>query len=310
MLTRLRIPELIVVATAMQALGVGCSAPPPSTTARGTAAQERHFALHVWPLLEAKCHACHGADRDEIEGELDLTSLAGLLQGGESGLPAVVPGKPDESPLIDAIRRNELAMPPKQEDQLSADQIAVLEQWVRGGALWPTAEKQLAIRQADWKATSNEAGTLVKTSGGLSDDWTHRRYQRENLWAYQPVVMPALDAQGEHPIDSFIDSRLAQQGLRAAPRADPLTLIRRVTLDVTGLPPTVAEIQAFRAAWKIDSDQAWSELVDRLLASPHYGEQAARHWLDVVRYADSSGFANDWERPNAWRYRDYVIRAF
>ncbi|MGI9427371.1 MAG: DUF1549 and DUF1553 domain-containing protein, partial [Bythopirellula sp.] len=89
-----------------------------------------------------------------------------------------------------------------------------------------------------------------------------------------------------------------------------LTLIRRVTLDVTGLPPTVAEIRAFRAAWKIDSEQAWSELVDRLLASPHYGEQAARHWLDVVRYADSSGFANDWERPNAWRYRDYVIRAF
>ena len=147
---------------------------------------------------------------------------------------------------------------------------------------------------------------MVKTSGGLSEDWTNRKYAPKNLWAYQPVKQPKLPIPTANPIDAFIGEQLPK-GLNPAPLADRLTLIRRVTFDLTGLPPTPKEIDNFI---KDQKPGAYGRLLNRLLDSTHYGEQWGRHWLDVVRYADSGGFANDFERPNAWRYRDYVIRAF
>lgn len=269
-----------------------------------------HFTLEVLPLLEAKCIACHGGDPAEIKGGLDLTSFAGILRGGESEQPIIVPGEPDKGLLIEAIRRTGLEMPPKLNDRLTKTQVAVFEEWISAGAPWPSEEEQFALRQASWQNQQNEKGVIVRTSGGLSDDWTFRRYEPENLWAYQPVDAPDLAASDENPIDILINRQLALLEVSAAPSADAQTLIRRATFDVLGLPPTPSEVRSFVDQWRVDSEQAWSQLVDRLLTSPHYGEQAARHWLDVVRYADSSGFANDWERPNAWRYRDYVIRSF
>lgn len=277
---------------------------------RRIALAEQRFALEVWPLLESKCVACHGADSDGLEGELDMTSLAGLLRGGESGEPALVPGEPKESLLVRAIHREELAMPPKEQDRLSAAEIATIEAWIAEGAVWPDDQQQLAIRRATWQLPANDEGIVVKTSGGLSEEWTYRRYQPEEIWAYLPLPEIEFEAGGRNPIDAIIERRLELIGLESAPEADPRTLIRRVTFDVLGLPPQPAEVDEFLLAWQQDSDKAWRALVDRLLASPHYGEQMARHWLDVVRYADSGGFANDWPRPNAWRYRDYVIRSF
>ncbi|MCH5376667.1 MAG: DUF1549 and DUF1553 domain-containing protein, partial [Planctomycetes bacterium] len=158
-------------------------------------------------------------------------------------------------------------------------------------------------------------GMAVRTSGGLSEEWNRRTYAPENLWAYRPLVKPPvpsphLEAAGDvHPVDAFIDHRLSELGLSAAPRADRRVLIRRATFDLIGMPPTSQEIAEF--VNDPESDQrAFTTVIERLLASPHYGEQWGRHWMDVVRYADSSGFANDYERGNAWRYRDYVIRAF
>ena len=196
-------------------------------------------------------------------------------------------------------------MPPKENDKLSAKEVGYIKDWIAGGAPWPNA-KQLAelLKQKDPWAI--EGGVLVKTSGGLSEDWTNRKYAKKNLWAYQPVKRSKLPMKTANPIDAFIYAQLPK-GLKPAPLVDRLTLIRRVTFDLTGLPPTPGEIDDFLADTKPD---AYERLINRLLASTHYGEQWGRHWLDVVRYADSGGFANDFERPNAWRYRDYVIRAF
>ncbi len=280
---------------------------------------EEHFTLKVLPILEARCFACHGGKPGEIQGQFDLTSRQGILRGGESESPAVLPGRSQESLLLEAIRWEGLQMPPKKNDRLSKTQIAAIEQWIATGAVWPDQATQQRIRQSAWSSPANQDGLLVTTSGGLSEQWPYRRYKPENLWAYQPLKKPRLPGgqatqlgayrQAPHPIDRFIDRHLQAAGLSPAPRADPRTLIRRASFDLLGLPPSPEEIRSFLRAWKQDPQQAWLELVERLLASPQYGEQWARHWLDVVRYADSAGFANDYERPNAWRYRDYVIRS-
>ena len=125
--------------------------------------------------------------------------------------------------------------------------------------------------------TENEQGVIVKTSGGLSDEWTYRRYQHEDMWAYQPIRKPDIGSQDRNPVDVLLDQRLASVELAPALAADPRMLIRRLTFDLLGLPPKSEEVQAFLAAWSVNAEQAWSALVDRLLASPHYGEQAARH---------------------------------
>ena len=268
------------------------------------------FARKVLPLFKAKCLACHGEDpKKKLKGDFDMRSRASLLKGGESEDPSIVPSKPLQSPLYLAVTRKHEddwePMPPKENDKLSAEQVAYIKDWIAGGAPWPDAKRITALlKQEDpWVV---EGGVQVQTSGGLSEDWTNRKYDPKDLWAYQPVKRPTTSMDSTNPIDVFINARIPN-GLKSAPEADRLTLIRRATFDLTGLPPTPEEVESFEKDIKPD---AYKRLIERLLKSQHYGEQLGRHWLDVVRYADSGGFANDFERPNAWRYRDYVIRAF
>lgn len=278
----------------------------------GDPKMEKLFAVDVLPLLRSKCFACHGDKPDKIKGELNMLTHAGLLKGGEDHGAAIVPGSAAKSPLYVAVtwHDEDLEMPPKENDRLTPHQIALVKKWIDGGAPWPSAKRIAALKKKSWAEPDADGGVIVKTSGGLGDDWTYRRYQPDDLWAYRPVRKPTVPrgvTESDNPIDAFVDRKLAEAKLDAAPPADRRTLIRRATLDLTGLPPTAAEIEAFVAD---RSPDAYDKLIDRLLASPRYGEQMARHWLDVVRYADSAGFSNDYARPNAWRYRDYVIRAF
>ena len=196
--------------------------------------------------------------------------------------------------------------PPKENDKLTATQLGFLESWIAQRAPWPSEERIAALLESDQEKWAQ--GIRVTTSGGLDDTWTNRGYEPENLWAYQPIAKVEPPRSG-HPVDAFIDQRLEQLNLSSADLADRRTLIRRVTFGLTGLPPTPKEIENFLTD-KEPTEKAFAKVVDRLLESPHYGERMAQHWLDVVRYADSSGFANDYVRGNTWRYRDYVIRAF
>ncbi len=267
------------------------------------------FATQVLPVLKSRCFACHGDDAKKIKGGLDLTTRATLLKGGDAGVPGIHVGKAAESPLYKAVLRTDddiSAMPPKENDKLSIPEIQAIKEWIDGGAPWPSDERLAAIAKS-----IKPAGVRMKTSGGLSPDWTNRTYDPVDLWAYQPLRKPPVPANTgkTNPVDAFVQAKLNDIDLSPAPLTNRRTLIRRVTFDVTGLPPTPAEIEAF--VNDPDSDErAYEKVVDRLLASPQYGEQMARHWLDIARYADSSGFANDYERGNAWRYRDYVVRAF
>lgn len=269
------------------------------------------FAHKILPMFKAKCLACHGEDPKKIKGDFDMRTYSGLLRGGESEEPSVVPGKPLQSPLYMAVKRDHEdqwePMPPKENDKLSTEQTDHIRNWIEGGAPWPGPESlsKLLKEKDPWSA---DGSVKVKTSGGLSEDWTNRKYKESRLWAYQPISKPNLRT-NDHPVDALIRAR-SPEGLSVALSAEALTLIRRVTFDLTGLPPKPREVQAFKMAWEKDRDGAWEDLIDQLLASPHYGEQMARHWLDVVRYADSAGFSNDYPRPHAWRYRDYVVRSF
>ncbi|RMF44048.1 MAG: DUF1553 domain-containing protein [Planctomycetota bacterium] len=303
-------PEPTAAAPAVATGGPGAGEPA-APTGSGNASEEveREFALKIYPLLKAKCFGCHGDDPDDIQGGLDVRTLQGLLHGGESEEPAIVPGDPDASSLYRAVQWLDLEMPPKENDRLTESQIESIRRWIEAGAPWPDEATMERYRQAAWSVDENEDGILVSTSGGLSGTWTYRRYRAEDLWAFMPV-RPAEVPRGQHPIDYFIRQKMHAAGVEPAPPADPVTLIRRATLDLLGLPPTPQEIADFVAAWQIDAEAAWIELIDRLLASPHYGERWAQHWLDVTRYADTGGYSNDYERSNMWRYRDYVIRAF
>ncbi|MGV3486025.1 MAG: PSD1 and planctomycete cytochrome C domain-containing protein [Planctomycetaceae bacterium] len=272
---------------------------------------EALFVRRISPLLHERCMACHGNEDDAIDGGLDLRTRDGVTTGGDSGLPAVAPGNPVNSPLYLAASRvhdDWAPMPPKEADRLSEQQLNWLKQWIEAGAPWPDTARQDEIARTNADKWSIEDGVPVETSGGQSQQWSERRYQRDALWAYQSVIKPVVAMDGGHPIDALLQLRMPA-GLTAAPPADRPTLIRRATFDLTGLPPTPEEVTAFVRDPQ-DNDAAFATVVDRLLSSPHYGERMAQHWLDVVRYADSSGFANDYERGNAWRYRDYVIRAF
>jgi mono/diheme cytochrome c family protein len=280
----------------------------------------RMFATKIGPLLAEKCLACHGGKPTDIKSAFDLRTRDSALRGGESGEPAIVPGKPEKSLLYQAVQWDGLEMPPKKNDRLTRDEIELIRQWIEAGAPWsepaspsfnrdPTASAPPA--NSKW---TNADGVLIHTSGGLSPEWTSRRYKPENIWAYQPIkrsIVPkrVIDAtRVQNPIDAFIQARLAKSEIKQlADPADARTFIRRATFDLLGLPPTAEEVKSFLAD---KSSGARQRLIDRLLADPRYGEQQARHWLDVVRYADTSGFSNDVERPNAWRYRDYVIRSF
>jgi hypothetical protein len=245
------------------------------------------FEKRVRPILAERCLACHGGEK--TKGGLKLTDRAAVLMGGDSG-PAAVTGSPDDSLIIQAIHyRDEPRMPPK--GKLSDAEIATLTRWVERGLPW-TETKAVASTTAAFQ---------------ISDE--QRRY-----WAFQPVrdVSPPAVRDGSWPredLDRFILAKLETEGLRPAPRADKRTLIRRATFDLTGLPPTPAEVAAFLGD---ESPDAFARVVDRLLSSPAYGERWARHWLDVVRYADSldsRGSGQPGDILDAWRYRDWVVGA-
>jgi mono/diheme cytochrome c family protein len=290
---------------------LACVAPLACAAPLDPADAEALFVRRVQPLFAEKCISCHGQDEAKIKGGLDLRTQAAFLIGGDSG-PSIDTANIPKSPILLAVLRQSEdfeAMPPKEADKLSSEQIGWLQSWIAAGAPWPDDAKQKSIAAANAEKWSAEDGVIMTTSGGLSPDWTNRRYKPEGMWAYQPVKKPAVPEIGPHPIDAFLAARLPA-GLPLAPPADARTFIRRATFDLLGLPPTPDEVTAFERATIENPKSAIENLINRLLASPHYGERMAQHWLDVVRYADSSGFANDYERGNAWRYRDYVVRSF
>ena len=274
---------------------------------------EELFALEVLPLFRAKCFGCHG-EGDELRGEYYMTSRDALVRGGESGDAAVVPGDAGTGSLLDAIRWDGLEMPPKKSERLTSDEIALVEEWVRGGAPWPSLEQQLAIQSAAKGRALDEGLVRWKTSGGTSQEWTDRKYVEKDLWAFANLprageLLPA-DVSHNDAIDFFVDTKIAEKALVASPPAHSVELLRRVTYDLTGLPPNAEQTAVFVEDFARDSELAYEKLVDRLLDSPRYGERWARHWLDITRYADTGGMSNDYERSNMWRYRDYVIRCF
>jgi mono/diheme cytochrome c family protein len=259
-------------------------------TEPASAALDR-FEKKVRPLLAARCWQCHGAAKSK--GGLRLDTAEAIVAGGDSG-PAVVAGKPGESRLIEAIGyAGELKMPPK--GKLSDAEIAELTAWVGAGAVWPDNGPRRPLT------------TVAQTAGGPL--FTE---EQKSFWAFRPPrdpLVPDVKASGwpTSPLDRFILAELERNGLTPAPAADKRTLIRRATFDVTGLPPTAEEVEAFI---NDRSPEAFVKVVDRLLASPQYGERWARHWLDLARYADSNGMDENMAYAHAFRYRDYVVRAF
>jgi cytochrome c553 len=269
---------------------VACLAATPLRAADGKSdlAQVEFFEKQVRPLLAENCFSCHGPEKQRAGLRLD--SRDGLLTGGESG-PAVVPGRPDDSRLVRAVQhRGDLRMPPK--SKLTDAQIDALSAWIKMGAPWP--ENASAVRPAP--------------AGGFTITDKDRAF-----WSFRPVRHPALPAVKDgawprSPIDRFVLARLEASGLRPAAPADKRTLIRRASFDLTGLPPTPEEIDAFL---KDDSPDAFATVVDRLLASPRYGERWARHWLDVARYGEDQAHTFQARKyPDGFRYRDWVVRAF
>jgi hypothetical protein len=245
-----------------------------------TPEENRFFETRIRPVLADHCYPCHGPDKHK--GGLRLDSRAALLRGGDSGAPVLVPGRPEASLLIRAVGRQDeaLKMPPK--EKLTGRQVADLSRWVEVGAPYPPT-----------------------ASAGAAE-------KGRKLWALQPPADPPVPgvraaAWARTALDQFVLANLEAHGLRPAPPADRRTLIRRATFDLTGLPPTPAEIDAFLAD---GSPAAFARVVDRLLASPAYGERWGRHWLDVARYADSNGLDENVAHGNAFRYRDYVVQAF
>jgi hypothetical protein len=261
-----------------------------AATAEPAAEQLEFFEKEVRPLLADHCYKCHGVRSKKIKGGLLLDSREGVMQGGDDG-PVISPGHPQKSRLMEAInyRNSDLQMPPK--GKLSDKQIAILTDWVTMGAPWP-------------KQTAPES--MVRRPGF---DLAKRRAEH---WAWQPIKVtppPAVTNSDwpANPVDNFILAKLEKNQLQPAPPADRRTLLRRLYFDLIGLPPTPAEMEDFVGD---SSPDAYEKVVDRLLASSRFGERWARHWLDLVRYAETCGHEVDYPIHHAWRYRDYVIRAF
>ncbi|MBL9115964.1 MAG: PSD1 domain-containing protein [Verrucomicrobiaceae bacterium] len=237
------------------------------------------FVREVRPILETHCYECHGDKKQKSGLRLDIKSEA--FKGGDNHRPDIVPGKASQSPLAHFLTStdDDERMPPR--GPLPAAAIETITRWINEGAHWPDG-----IDKAQ-----------------LEDKRDH--------WAFKPIQSVELRAKGKE-IDAFIDAKLTENGLQRSPPADPIMWLRRVTFDLTGLPPTPEEVAAFQSDLSDSSDKsdAYAAVVQRLLCSPRYGERWAQHWLDVVRFADTHGFEVNTERPNAWPYRDYVIRAF
>ncbi len=258
------------------------------------------FEADIHPIFKAYCFHCHG-EEEKLQGGLDLRLRKLIARGAKSG-PVLTPGDHRASRLHEVVQSGE--MPPKEELTLKPEEIDLIARWIDAGA--PTDQPE--------PDGLPEPGAFIITAA------------ERNHWAFQPIrrptipdTLPKSEVSSRHsgapetknPIDAFVLRRLTEADLDASPEASPVTLLRRAHFDLTGLPPTPAETDGFLAAWKANPETAWSELIDRLLASPHYGERWARHWLDVAGYADSEGYNDkDLERPDAWPYRDYVVNAF
>ena len=250
------------------------------------------FEKKIRPVLAAECYECHGGTKRK--GGLALDSREGLRTGGESGA-AIVPGKPEESLLIRSITHADpdLKMPgkaPKLDERVIADFVA----WVKMGAPDPRT-----------------APDKVVTASAQS--WPEKLAVRRQWWCFQPIEKPVLPspkdaAWSEHPIDRFLLAKMEARGLSPAADADPRTLIRRLSFAITGLPPTPDDADTFAAIG--DRRAALDKALERVLALPAFGERWARHWMDLVRYAETYGSEHDFLNPHAWRYRDYLIRAF
>ncbi len=281
--------------------------PPRFARSRAALDGERLFVEKIRPLFREKCLSCHGDDPDKIKGGFDMRTRAGLLAGGESGEAGLAPGEPERSPIYVAVTWTDenLEMPPKANDRLSAEQVADLKTWIAAGAPWVETQTNLekpgiAEKAGVWSKPDADGRVRISTSGGLNEDWTNRTYDSADVWAFRPRtrVSPPKSPTA-HPVDSFVDARLAEAGIEPAPRAGDRDLRRRLSYSLTGLPPNPE-----------DADVSYEALLDRLLDSPHFGERMAQHWLDVVRYADSNGFSRDELRPDAHRYRTYAIESF
>ncbi len=241
--------------------------------------EDAFFERKILPILKTHCLACHSHAAGKMRGGLTLDSRSGWQQGGDTG-PAVTPGQPEKSLLIQAVQyaHPDLRMPPKA--RLADADVALLVEWVKRGAQDPRV-----------------------AAGPGGSDW----------WSFQPFVRPKVPIgdrrgkNGSHPIDAFVAATLLAKGLGMADEADRATLIRRLTFDLLGLPPSPGEVETFL---RDRNEYAYENLVDRLLSSPRYGERMARHWLDVVHYGESNGYGMDRPRMNAWPYRDYVVRSF
>jgi len=243
-------------------------------------ADEQYFNENVLPIFTAKCFDCHGAKVQKSGYRLDVREIA--LAGGDLGEPPIVPGNSSSSSLLSYVADNsaDLVMPPKESNvtRLTTAEVGVLQKWIDDGAAWPDSANEKIDDPLDW-------------------------------WSLKPLQKPDLQLPGAAAIDHFVNAKLAEHKLIMSPPADPRTLARRLYFDLIGLPPTPEALDDFEQASRSDAEAALDQLVEHLLASPHYGERWARHWLDVVHYGDTHGYDKDKPRPNAWPYRDYVIRA-
>ena len=253
--------------------------------------QIRFFETQVRPVLVENCAGCHGASK--VKAGLRLDSRASTLAGGDSG-PSVVPGEPEQSPLIAAIRYEGPEMPPK--GKLPPKQVEALTRWVKMGAPWPKGDDAPEVAAVAGEPASN----IRKPGYAVTDaDRSH--------WSFRPLQAPKIpDNNSATPIDAFLNAERGAHHLTANPTATRAELIRRATFDLTGLPPTPDEVKAFVAN---PAPDAYPKLIDRLLESPHHGEKWGRHWLDLVRFAETNSYERDGAKPNAWRFRDYVIRS-
>src|SRR5579859_422445 len=258
--------------------------------AQDDAATIEFFEKNVRPILADRCYSCHSATAAKLKGGLRLDSLEAALKGGDSG-PALVPDHPEKSPLIEAVtyKNVELRMPPK--GRLPEKQIADLTEWVRRGAPWPKSSGSVGpVRPTEFNLEQRK-----------SEHWSWKQIGRS---APPPVNH---EAEVRRPLDRYLLAKLEEKGLAPAAPADPRTLLRRLSFDLVGLPPSAADVESFVAD---PSEAAYEKVVDRLLASPQYGETWGRHWLDLMRYAETRGHEYDYTLPNAHHYRNYVIRSF
>jgi hypothetical protein len=236
------------------------------------------FEEEVLPILQDYCIDCHGPEKPKSSFRVDRRAY--LLKGGDSGMSAIIPGKPDKSYMLEVLRSDdpEISMPPKG-GPLFEDEIEIIEKWIAEGADWP---------------------------GQMND----KIEEGTNHWAFLPVERPKVPGTDLNPVDSFLNDRLAREEIPANKMADPLSLIRRASIVLTGLPPKPDRVKKFLLDYKTDPQTTYNSLVDELLSSPHFGERWAQHWLDVIRWAETNGSESNLYRKLAWTYRDYVIRSF